>query len=528
VYVMGRFWRALAIFEVAVLLFVAMLSYIVVEGQAITRFAYEFNVFKPLAVYATDRYIIMAGGNGGPAVVAVNRTSGALVKSWYYSENDPNSCDIAFDGSYVYVGCIRSGRYVFLGKYSYPDLNAVWERILTGFAYSVIDIDANNGNLYFVIRGYGGGSDFVAGYYSSDGGGFVVRSVSLPSDYTDVTIVSGVIGTGYYDQIGLCGFAKFTYSGTTYNTLFYLEMALASGNVYKNVMVQVPSIPSNGYNLVEAWLNGSKVIFNVGRYVAVFNRDTNVFESVRSISVSGVSYYYDSDIEIYGSNLYMAIRYYNTTSTSYMIGVVKFNTGFNVLDGYGYSGTYNNFYDFATYSDNIAVVNAAGSYYMFYAPLGIGIPYKVTASGISASFTTVSTTSYSISYSFGTPSVSASTISSSALSLSTGYLYLDVVTTVTSTVTNTVTSTSISTVTNTVTTTTTNTVTNTVTSTSISTVTNTVTSTSTVVNAVPYPYTVTETVTTTVTAGPSVDIYVVVFVVAALIAVAVVYSYRRR
>jgi hypothetical protein len=507
-----------------------MLSYIVVEGQAVTRFAYEFSDYRPLAVYATDKYIITAGGRGGPAVVVVNRTSGSLVKSWYYSAGDPNSCDIAFDGSYVYVGCVRYGAYVFLGKYSYPDLNAVWERMLSGVAYSVIDIDANNGNLYFVIRGYAGSSDFIAGYYSSDGGSFVVRYVSLPSGYTDVIFVSGVIGTGYYDQIGLCGFAKFTYSGTTYNTLFYLEMALGSGTVYKNVMVQVPSVPSNGFNLVEAWLNGSRVVFNVGRYVAVFNRDTNAFESVRSISVSGISYYFDSDIEISGSNLYMAIRYYNSTLANYMIAVVKFDTGFNVLASYGYSGTYNNFYDFANYGDNIAVVNAAGSYYMFYAPLGIEIPYKVVVSRVSASFTTVSTTSYSISYVFGTPSVSASVISSSALSLSIGYLYLDIVTTVTSTVTKTVTTTNTVTTLSISTVTSTSTVTNTVTETETETETVTNVVTTTAVHAVPYPYTVTETVTTTVyPAGPAVDIYVVVFIVAALIAVAVyIYIYRRR
>ncbi|MCC6057889.1 MAG: hypothetical protein LM568_03115 [Desulfurococcaceae archaeon] len=518
---MGRFWRALAIFEVAVLLFVAMLSYIVVEGQVVTRFAYEFSDFRSMAVYATDRYIVLAGAGGGPAVVVINRTSGLVVSSWYISADDPNSCDIAFDGSYIYVGCVRYGSYIFLGKYSYPGLGVVWEKWLSGLAYSVIDVYAASGNMYFVLNAFGGGASVLAGYVSSDGSTVMVRELA-PSGVTDVVMLSGIVGYSN-DLVGLCGFLRYTSGGTTYNNLFYLEIYIGSGTVTKNVVVRVPSVPSDGYSFVEAWLDPgtNKVIFSVGRYVAVFDTSTAMFDKVSYIGISGASYYFDSDIEIYGGYLYLLIRYYNTSIPGYMLGLAKLDVGGSIYAGYGYSGTYSFFNDFAVYSDNIAVAGSTYSpYFVFYAPIGVGIPGKVTASPITVSLTSVSYSYVSLSFSSVQPSVSISSVSSSAKSYTYSYIFLEVE--VTSTVTSTVTETVTNTVTTTSMVTETATVTNTVTTTS--------TVTTTAVHAVPYPYTVTETVTTTVTAGPAVDIYVVVFIVAALIAVAVVYSYicRRR
>jgi hypothetical protein len=506
---MGRSLRVLAIFGVAVLLFVAMSS--VVEAQVVTRFAYEFSDFRPMAVYATDRYIVLAGAGGGSAVVVVNRTSGLIVSSWYVSGGDPNSCDIAFDGSYLYVGCVRYGSYIFLGKYTYPGLGVVWERWLSGFAYSVIDVYTAGGNMYFVLNAFGGGGSVLVGYVSSDGATVRVREVA-PSGVSNVVMLSGVVGYSG-DLVGLCGFLRYTSGGTTYNNLFYLEMYVGSGAVTKNVVVRVPAVPSDGYSRVEAWLNGSKVIFSIGRYVAVFDTAAVVFERINYIGISGASYYFDSDIEVYGGYLYLFIRYYNTSIPGYMLGFAKLDVGGVVYAGYGYSGTYSFFNDFA-FDGNVAVAGSTFSpYFVFYAPIGVGIPGKVTASPISVSLTSVSYSGVSVTIALAQPSVSVTSVTSTSKSyVATGYLFIDTVTTTT------------------VTTTTTTTTTVTTTDTVTTTVTDTVTSTTTVVHVMPYPYTVTETetVTTTVYPAPGFDIYVAVFVVAVLIAVAVVYSYIYR
>jgi len=508
---MGRFKRYLVVFGLAVLLFAAVFSD-VVEGQAVTRFVYEFSDFRPLAVYATDRYIVLAGSGGGPAVVVVNRTSGLIVSSWYISGNDPNSCDIAFDGSYLYIGCVRYGDYIFLGKYSYPGLGVVYEKRLSGFAYSVIDVYAASGNMYFVLNAVGGGASVLAGYISSDGATVMLREVA-PSGVTDVVMLSGIVGYSD-DLVGLCGFLRYTSGGTTYNNLFYLEIYIGSGTVTKNVVVSVPSVPGDGYSFVEAWLEPStnKVIFSVGRYVVVFDTGDVRFERINYIGISGASYYYDSDIEISG-NLYLFIRYYNTSLPGYMLGFAKLDVSGSIYASYGYRGTYSFFNDFAVYGDNIAVAGSSYSpYFVFYAPIGVGIPGKVTASPITVSFTSVSYSGASVSFALGQPGATVASVTSASRSyVATGYIFVDIVTTTTTTQTFVTTTTE----------TATSTVTTTETATSIETVINTVTTT--VVHAVPYPYTFTTTVTTTVYQAPSLDIYVVVFVVAALIAVAIVY-----